>query len=415
MTDTPDAEIVPHLLAIRGFVWSAGWTGDPFALLRRGAAEPLYPFYERIREAAGGVSFSGLGFAVVVDHSIGAQVLGDPAFGPRVNAEDMLRRVVPPENSYLGLRSPGDTRVRAVVTPELAPDRVAAMRPRAEELCGRLLDNVDVAAGFDVVSGFADRLAPAVLAEFLGVPDAHRPAFAEHCPHVSALRDPLLLADARAQVVHTAALRALLDQAWPEAPAPGLLGRLAAAHRSGVIDRDEAVGASVMIAAVVAEITTALIANTVLALCDRPDLWARLAAEPDLAARVVAETSRYDPPVQLAYRVAMAGAEIAGQPVPAGTQVAVVTGATNRDPEVYADPGSFDPDRRGEPAPLPGDIPGADLSAMLAGAALTALAARMPAIACAGPVKRRRWEANVRAVLRLPVAARRPDLAAVPS
>jgi cytochrome P450 len=416
MTAIPDEETVPTLLHVRAMIWVAGSLGDTFALLRRGAAEPPYPLYANLRATAGPVSISALSFAVVVSHPIGAQVLRDQAFGLRISAEEPLRCRL--ESSYLGMHAPDVARIRDIVTPELAPNRVAAMRPRVEELCGALLDAVDVAAGFDLVSEFADRLAPAALAEFLKLPDDGRALFAEHCPQVSALRDPLLLVDARAQVTHTEALRSLFGaivDGSPETPAPGLVGRLVAAHRAGLLDRTEAVGAAVMVSAVVAEISTALIANAVMALSDRPDLWARLATEPVLAARVVAETFRYDAPVQIEYRFALDGAEIVGQPVPAGTPVAVLTGAANRDPEVYSDPDTFDPDRSGESAPLAADLPGAELSTLIAEAALTALAARMPTIACTGLVKRRRWEANVRAVRRLPVVARQPELATVSS
>jgi cytochrome P450 len=401
----PETEIVPTLITIRGWIQGYSWINDPFALLRSGAVEPPYLVYEQMRATSGPVTFSGLGFAVVVSYPLGAYVLGDPAFGQRINAEDPLRCRL--QSSYLGMRQPDETRVREATAPGLALDRIDAMRERVANLSASLFGAVSADDGFDLVTGFADRLTAAALAEFLGVPEADREAFAAHSPHISALRDPLLLLDAREQVVHTDAVREIVGRAidgWSDTSSPHLIATLADAHRVGVLERDEAVGAAVMVTSVVSETATALLANAVLALIERPDLWARLAAEPDFAAKVVAETARYDPPVQVVYRVVLQDMEVMGMPVPAGTQVAVATGATNRDPEVYADPDRFDPDRSGEPPPLPYDFPGADLSALLATAALSALSAGMPTIARSGKVKRRRWEAHFRAVRSLPVA-----------
>ncbi|MGW1075433.1 cytochrome P450 [Streptomyces sp. NPDC002537] len=92
------------------------------------------------------------------------------------------------------------------------------------------------------------------------------------------------------------------------------------------------------------------------------EVWERLAAEPDRAGRVVRETLRLASPLQLHAVVAVAPCELAGQRIGAGERVVLALGAANRDPEVFPDPGRFDPDRPAEQAVL---VPGPARSRVL--------------------------------------------------
>jgi cytochrome P450 len=63
--------------------------------------------------------------------------------------------------------------------------------------------------------------------------------------------------------------------------------------------------------------------------------------------RFVEEVLRYDAPVQVVTRTARGGNLTAGGvPIPQGSQVIVLIGAANRDPDRYPDPDRFDPARR---------------------------------------------------------------------
>ncbi|CAL9635597.1 cytochrome P450 [Streptomyces sp. enrichment culture] len=74
-------------------------------------------------------------------------------------------------------------------------------------------------------------------------------------------------------------------------------------------------------------------------------LWDLLATRPGQAERVVRETLRLAPPLRLGAVTATTSCRLAGEHIAAGERVVTVVGAANRDPDVFADPDRFDPDR----------------------------------------------------------------------
>jgi cytochrome P450 len=97
------------------------------------------------------------------------------------------------------------------------------------------------------------------------------------------------------------------------------------------------------------ETTVNLITNGMLTLLRHPEVLGRLhrGDEPDLAARVVEELLRYEPPVQALTnnRNTLDDIEVAGTTIPKGSRVTLVLAAGSRDPAVFPDPDRFDPDR----------------------------------------------------------------------
>jgi cytochrome P450 len=91
--------------------------------------------------------------------------------------------------------------------------------------------------------------------------------------------------------------------------------------------------------------TSRLIAMAILVLAERPELQARLRAEPARIADFLEEVLRSDGPVKVVYRLAQKRTEVAGIDVPAGTVLTVsLTGASN-DPKHFPKPEVFDIDR----------------------------------------------------------------------
>jgi cytochrome P450 len=139
---------------------------------------------------------------------------------------------------------------------------------------------------------------------------------------------------------------------------------------------------------------------------------ARLVAdEPGVAARAVAEILRYEPPVQLVARTALEPAELAGQPVPAGSMVFGLLGAANRDPAQVKEPEVFDVTREPEMSKASslsfGAGPHYCLGAYLAGlqgeVLFPRLLRRFPALRLAGPPVYRSPGSTLRGLESLPL------------
>lgn len=93
--------------------------------------------------------------------------------------------------------------------------------------------------------------------------------------------------------------------------------------------------------------TSRLIAMAIRVLGDRPEIQARLRAEPERIGDFIEETLRIDPPVKVVYRLARRSTTIAGVEAPAGTVVNVSLTGANNDPRHFPDPDIFDIDRPG--------------------------------------------------------------------
>jgi cytochrome P450 len=97
--------------------------------------------------------------------------------------------------------------------------------------------------------------------------------------------------------------------------------------------------------------TRSQLAASMQVLCDHPEQWALLRAEPDLAMRAVEETMRHSPSMCSTVRTVSDDVTIGDYTFPAGTFILVNTYAANRDGAVYEDPTRFDI-TRDEPPPI---------------------------------------------------------------
>lgn len=89
-----------------------------------------------------------------------------------------------------------------------------------------------------------------------------------------------------------------------------------------------------------------LISSTLLGLFGRPDQARRVASDPAAWARqAVEEGLRWLPPFGFTEKLTTADVVLGGVLIPAGTEIALVIGSANRDPERFVDPEVFDLDR----------------------------------------------------------------------
>jgi cytochrome P450 len=167
------------------------------------------------------------------------------------------------------------------------------------------------------------------------------------------------------------------------APTDDLLSALIAAREAGdELSTGELISTCVLLLIAGHETTVNLISAGALALLRNPTMLEALRADPGLAAGIVEETLRYDPPVQLLARVAAGPMRIGEVDIAGGDVVLLLLAAAQRDPAVYENPDRFDPWR--EPRHLAFGMGthfclGAPLARLEGRLALTRLAQRVSA------------------------------------
>ncbi len=290
---------------------------------------------------------------------------------------------------------PQHTFFRRLVQQAFTPRAVADMKPRIESLVAEIIDGFVDSGAADLHDELAYPLPTIVIAQMLGVPEEDRAHFKRWSDaSVAALgsRNPDEYRDDRAALgtylLDQARRRRALEAAG--APLPDdLISRLVLAEHDGerMTDND-LVALAVQLLVGGNETTTSLITNALVRLTERPELWARLRAEPHLVDVAVEESLRFDPPVLGLFRTTTCPVTVQDVEIPEGAKVMLLYAAANRDPEAFADPNTFSLDRdletlRRHHLSFGYGIHfcvGAGLARLEARAALGQLAARLPGL-----------------------------------
>jgi cytochrome P450 len=130
-------------------------------------------------------------------------------------------------------------------------------------------------------------------------------------------------------------------------PSSGLLSRIANATVGGQPIGDAAIGMSLIVFAAAIDTTACLLGNALCLLETHPEQRRWLRNNLDQIPTAVEEVLRFDPPLQVTKRVAVAEALLAGVEIPADTDVYIFYGAANRDQRRFDDPDTFDIRRNG--------------------------------------------------------------------
>jgi len=327
-------------------------------------AEPL-PMYRRLHQR-GPVRRTPFGVWLVASHPVVVDVLrnapttvdekravGLPEFDPGEYDRPFSRLM---SRTLLFTDPPDHARLRRLVAGAFTPRRVEELRPRVTAMVEGRLAELRPAGRADLLNDFALPLPVAVICELLGVLPEDRPRFLSYAKHLAPRLDIDLFRDEeKSRLGDEAAvgLEALLLEmiADPARRLPdGLLAALVALEQDG--DRfttDEIVALCGLLLAAGFETMTNLIGNGVLALLSNPDELGRVRDGDVDPATAVDELLRYDSPVQFTQRVLLEDYEVDGQVIPAFTLVALLLGAANHDPAVFADPCRLDVGRSPNP------------------------------------------------------------------
>ncbi|WUH90959.1 cytochrome P450 [Streptomyces sp. NBC_00433] len=331
-----------------------------------GRADP-YPLYAAAHRL-GPVSEIGGGWFVVAGYDAVNQVLRRTDFGV-TGAQISPERLA--EHASLGLLAPSilesdppeHTRMRSLIGSVFTQRRITALEPMIAAAVDALLDRLAETGArgadggtVDFMAEFAFPLPVTVICEMLGVPHADRHRFRTLAAGLTTalefMSDPAGLAPADAAAAELAdyfsALIADRRGARGKDGEDDLVGALLAARDAEDARLSEAELLANLTLLLVAgfETTTDLLGNGLGVLFDHPGTARRLGSPDGDVAAFVEEVLRYESPVQLTSRIALAdGLEVAGVAVPSGSRLILLLGAANRDPSRYRDPDVFDPSR----------------------------------------------------------------------
>nr|AGI62224.1 cytochrome P450 [uncultured bacterium] len=336
---------------------------NPFASECR--ADP-YPRYHAIREL-GPIVPGPPRIWILTGYAACATVLQDNRFGHLEPGEEpanpMFGRLGDdhelltepdgtPVPSFIAQNPPAHTRIRRLVGKAFTARMVQALEPQITGIVDGLLDEALAADEFDLLTALAYPLPITVISRLLGVPAGDYETFAGWSNDLVRGLDPLLMQDpevvkrlGEARTEFNAYFRHLAAERRRR-PGDDLLSAMASVSEGGdQLTETELVATCTLLLIAGHETTANMIGNGTLALLRNPGELAKLRDRPELAGRAVDELLRYDPPGQLAARIAREDVEVGGIAMQRGDTALTFLGAANRDPAVFTDPDRLDLNR----------------------------------------------------------------------
>ena len=357
-------------------------------------ADP-YPFYDMLRSYAPVFFWETWGLWFLTRHDDCNAWLRDNRLGhgELFESPPAQRPLLEMQSRWMLVKNPPDhTRLRSLVHKAFTPRMIERLRDTIQEITDRLLDEVQDKGEMDLIAALAYPLPVTVIAAMLGVPAADHGRFHGWS---NALARSLDLTDdpavydraAAAAVAFTDYLRELVEERRAR-PQDDLLSGLIAAEEAGDrLTTEELYATCALLLTAGHETTINLIGNGTLALLRYPYQMQKLKEDPGLIATAVEELLRYDSPVQLTSRMALADVEVRGHTLRAGQQVSFMLGAANRDPDVFVNANGLDVTRKPNPHLAFGSgihyCLGAPLARLEGQIAVNTLLRRMPRLALA--------------------------------
>ncbi|MEU4169968.1 cytochrome P450 [Streptomyces sp. NPDC026665] len=303
---------------------------------------------------------------------------------------------------------PQHTRLRTLITGEFTGRRVAALRPRIQEITDDLLDAMLPRGHADLVESFAYPLPLTVICELLGVPEPDRAAFRALSTETVAPTSAESEQKAFAQLAEY--LAELIEDKRCAGPTGDLLSGLirTTAEDGDRLSTRELHGMAFLLLVAGHETTVNLISGVVRSLLGHPGQLAAVRADMTLLDAAIEETLRHDGPVENAtFRYAAEPLDIGGTAIMPGEEVMIGLTAADRDAARYPEPDRFDLRRetRGHLAFGHGIhyCLGAPLARLEAQVALRSLLERCPDLALDGPPSGWLPGMLMRGVRRMPV------------
>jgi cytochrome P450 len=277
-------------------------------------------------------------------------------------------------------------RLRGAAVRALRPHIVDALREAMREVIDELLDAALAGDAVDLVAAVTDPYPARVMTPILGVPAEDVPRIDRWASDSVAIFDvprlptqaPRIEASGREFEAYA---RELIGSRRGQLGSDIVSELIRAQEEGEELSDDELVMLVTSLIGAALDTTRGQLGMTMECLVRNPEQWAKLVADPGLAARAVEEGLRYAPAVSGISHEAVRDTEHNGVGFPAGTRIAIYPRSTNRDAAAYDNPDDFDIEREPSLHFTFGFGPHACLGARVArlemAEALAALAARV--------------------------------------
>ncbi len=267
------------------------------------------------------------------------------------------REFIPQNDHIVTMDPPLHTRERGLLMGLMTPKRLKENESAIWRLADQQLDEFVDRGECEFVSAYAQPYSMLVIADLLGVPEADHRRFRDGFGLVpNKIAQNLAADDPPAQAPAPEEMNSL---SWlydwfagyveerRVAPRDDVLTQLAqATYPDGSTPEVMAVAhqAAILFASG-GETTARLLSTALVYLAEFPELQDRLRAQPALVPNFVEECLRIESPIKTDFRLVKRTTRLAGATLAAGTPVAMLLGAANRDPKQFECPDEFRADR----------------------------------------------------------------------
>jgi cytochrome P450 len=278
-----------------------------------------------------------------------------PGFPVELEGDDIseliatYRDQLPLHEHIVTMDAPAHTQHRSLLMRLLTPKRLRENEDFMWRLADRQLDEFLVDGRCEFIRQYSQPFALQVIADLLGVPQAHHEQFRarlglQAAGAMAAIDDGLPLNPL--EFLDSWFARYIEDRR--RAPREDVLSSLALAKfpDGSTPEVVDVVRLATLLFAAGQETTARLLATALKHLAEHPEMQNELRQNRDLIPQFIEEVLRIESPVKSDFRLARRTTELAGVEITAGTTVMLLNGAANRDPRRFECPHDLQLDRR---------------------------------------------------------------------
>lgn len=238
---------------------------------------------------------------------------------------------------------------RSLMMNLFTPSRLKANEEYMWDLTDTLINNFLDQGHCDLIADYATPFATLVIADLLGIPENDRIEFCDRLgPPPGVVGEEMSYEDS--QVLGMSFLFEYFGEYLAErreTPKGDILSKFALDKfpDGSTPEVDDLVWISAFLFGAGQDTTARLLGACLRVLCENPDLQVKVRNDRTLIPALIDEVVRYEGPVKCAHRLAVKTTTIGGVEIKAGTHVAMLYGACNRDPREFEAPTEIRLDR----------------------------------------------------------------------